>query len=187
MKLKHLLLAGVAAGAANMAMAASTGTITFDGLIVAESCNVSVDGSGTVVKLPTVKVADFADGVNTKPVGPYDFNLNFTDCGAALAERGFTLTLTPVGYAGTGNNYLKNTDISSTGATNVGIQLGYGTIASSPINFNGTSDTPTTVHKTLSNGTLTIPFQAQYVPIDTSEAVGPGKVVSSLDWTINYQ
>lgn len=39
-------------------------------------------------------------------VGPYDFNLNFTDCGAALAERGFTLTLTPVGYAGTGNNYL---------------------------------------------------------------------------------
>lgn len=82
-------------------------------------------------------------------VGPYDFNLNFTDCGAALAERGFTLTLTPVGYAGTGNNYLKNTDISSTGATNVGIQLGYGTIASSPINFNGTSDTPTIVHKTL--------------------------------------
>ena len=60
-------------------------------------------------------------------VGPYDFNLNFTDCGAALAERGFTLTLTPVGYAGTSNNYLKNTDISSTGATNVGIQLGYGT------------------------------------------------------------
>ena len=180
MKLKHVLLAGIAAGAANMAMA-NTGTITFNGEIVNDTCTITVDnGSSTTVTLPTVQSANLVSSGDT--TGTTDFNLYITNCGAAVDARGITLTLTdPNNFDAINNNLLKNI-ATGTAATNVGIQLATGTAFATPIDFAGTSHTTVTYATT--DGAVTVPFSARYYATGTATA---GAVSSTLGWTINYQ
>lgn len=184
MKLKHLLLAGVAAGAANMAMA-TTGTITFNGQVVADSCKVTVDGTtGTVVTLPTVKTSDLSsDGA---VAGKTPFTLYIKECGDAVVARGITLSLTdPNNFDGTNNNLLKN-KLTSSQATNVGIQLADESSSSTDINFNGNPNTRDITGANITNGEATLPLSASYKSTSVAGAT-PGAVTSELTWTITYK
>lgn len=180
MKLKQILLAGVAAGAANMAMA-TTGTITFNGEVVTDTCAITVDGaSSTMVTLPTVQASSLNESAKT--AGTTNFSLYIKNCGAAVDARGLTLTFTdPNGFDTTNTNLLKNT-ASTTPATNVGIELATGSDFTAPIAFAGAAYT-TPTHLT-ATGAVTLPFSARYYATDVATA---GAVTSTLGWTINYQ
>ena len=180
MKLKQILLAGIAAGAANMAMA-TTGTITFNGEIVTDTCAVSVDGaSSTIVTLPTVQTSSLnASGLST---GTTNFSLYVKNCGDAVDARGITLTFTdPNGFDTTNNNLLKNF-ATATPATNVGIELATGSDFAAAIVFAGAPYT-TPTHLT-SSGAVTLPFSARYTATGVATA---GAVSSTMDWTITYK
>ncbi|WP_180176739.1 MULTISPECIES: fimbrial protein [unclassified Acinetobacter] len=178
MKLKHLLLAGVAAGAANMAMAATSGTITFTGQVVADTCDIFVNGGpGTTVTLPTVQKNTLA--VSGNRVGQTDFTLNIMGCGAAVDARGITLTLTPNSYDTTNNDFLANT---ATGAApNVAIELSTGEgVSTSAIAFGGA---PYVTQPTISSGAASLDFSASYVATGVADA---GAVSHVLGWNIVY-
>ena len=179
MKLKHLLLAGVAAGAANMAMAATSGTITFTGQVVADTCDIFVNGGpGTTVTLPTVQKNTLAVSGNRE--GQTDFTLNITGCGAAVDARGITLTLTPNSYDTTNNNFLANT-ATGVAASNVAIELSTGAGAStSAIAFGGA---PYVTQPTISSGAASLDFSASYVATGVADA---GAVSHVLGWNIVY-
>ena len=183
MKLKQILLAGVAVGVANMAMAAE-GSITFDGQVVTDTCTLAVDGSAdSTVTLPTVLASDI-DGASA---GETPFKLNITNCDATAKTRGITLALTPTAgnLVGTASNLLKNT-AAVTPAGNVAIQLAaHGTTFSgNEIPFAaGTFETTPVLDE---SGAVQVPFLARYVEVEAASTPTAGKVSHILNWTITY-
>ena len=181
MKLKHLLVAGLALGATHMAMAA-TGAIEFTGQVVADTCMLNVAEAGSTVRLPTVQASTLA-AANSKS-GQIDFTLNIEGCGAAVDARGITLTLTPSEYAGTGDNFLANTAATEIAATNVAIELSkIEDTVISPIAFSGAPYTAQITGSNINNGEATLEFSASYV--ETGVAT-PGTVSHALGWSITY-
>ncbi|MDM1019188.1 fimbrial protein [Acinetobacter sp. VNK23] len=176
MKIKHLALAFVAMGAANMAMAAS-GTITFTGQVVQDTCTVAVNGSGANVVLPTVQASAFSTAGTT--AGNTPFTVNVTGCGSAVDTRGIKLTLSSTDFDATNNNLLENTATSGA-ATNVGIQIDETAVGD--IAFAGAPYDTATI--AMSSGAGSVALEARYMSTDTT--VTPGAVMAAMTWNVVY-
>ena len=177
MNIKHLSLALIAAASATVAMA-DTGTITFNGLVVADTCVTALTGgaSATAVTLPTVQTTALAAANNIAGYTP--FSLDVTGCDATAATRGIHYTLTPSAYA-SNNNLLANT--SGAGfATNVGVEILEGATA---IAFAGAPHQTDDV--TLNSGAGSVSLAAQYKATGPTPATA-GTVISALNWTLVY-
>lgn len=179
MNIKHLSLALIAAASATVAMA-DTGTITFNGLVVADTCTTTLTGgaSATAVTLPTVPTTALAAANNIAGYTP--FSLSVTGCDATAATRGIRYTLTPSAYA-SNNNLLANT--SGAGfATNVGVEILEGTTPT-PIQFAGAAHQTNNVN--LTSGVGSVSLAAQYKATGPTPATA-GTVTSVLNWTLVY-
>ncbi|WP_371972093.1 fimbrial protein [Acinetobacter sp. AL9] len=171
MKLKHLLLAGIAAGAANMAMAVET--ITFQGDIAANTCTVQVNSQASpTVTLPTVGTVDL--GSSGKTAGATPFTVNLIGCVATADD----VQVRFVAHTEAGANL--GLDSTST-AGNVVVQLLEGYAGGSPINFSG--GVAVTSRKTTESGAASFPLTAQYYATGVASA---GTVQAIADYEVIY-
>ena len=176
MNIKHLSLALIAAASATVAMA-DTGTITFNGLVVADTCTTTLTGgaSATAVTLPTVPTTALAVTGNT--AGQTPFSLSVAGCNATAATRGIHYTLTPSAYFGF--DAINNSLLAITGtATNVGVEILEG---ATPIAFVGAAHQ--TPNVTLTSGAGSVSLAARYKATGAATA---GTVTSVLGWTLVY-
>ncbi|MGD9699985.1 fimbrial protein [Acinetobacter sp.] len=201
MKLKQILLAGIAAGAANIAMA-TTGTITFNGQVVASTCAVTVDNSASAtatVTLPTVNNVDL-NGTG-KTAGDTHFTINVTDC-TAISTPLITSIKTRFLARNVTGAYLANTAAASA-ATNVAIELLEDTGVVGSVNVPGASDSTATntrldfttgyaesgtklLADAIDSNVVKFPFVARYVATDVAGA-GAGAVQAIVDYELAYQ
>ena len=174
MNIKHLSLALIAAASANVAMA-DTGTITFNGLVVADTCVTALTGgaSATAVTLPTVQTTALAAANNIAGYTP--FSLSVTSCDATAATRGIQYTLTPSAYHTNNNSLLDNTGT----ANNVGVEILEGATA---IAFAGAPKQTSNVTPD-GSGAGSVSLAAQYKATGAATA---GTVTSVLNWTLVY-
>ena len=189
MKLKQILLVGIAAGAANMAMA-NTGTITFSGQVVASTCAVTVDNSAsasTTVTLPTVNNVDL-NGTG-KTAGDTHFTINVTDCTAIDTPPITSIKTRFLAQDADGANLANTAGIGS--ATNVAIQLledtgVIGSTGDTALNFTtGYAESGTQpLADATGSGVVQFPFVARYIATDAATA---GTVQAIVDYELVYQ
>lgn len=166
-------------GAAHMANAASTGTITFEGELTASTCKVTIDGtdaSATIV-LPTVGINSLAAAGEV--TGRTGFNMALSECegtlqtASAFFEGGYNVD------AVTGR--LKN----MTGdATNVSLQLLDSSNSDAVIKAGDTSQVLGTTYVDVSTGSANLPYSVQYY---AEKATTAGTVVSNVTYSLQYK
>lgn len=166
-------------GSVNLAQAVSTGTITFNGKLTANTCDVSVNGQGAnaTVVLPTVGTNQL-DAAG-KTAGRTNFNMALTNCSGTLTtasayfEAGPTVDLV--------NGRLNNTTGT---ATDVSLQLRDGSNAAQDVIKVGDSSQRTnTTYLSISSGSAVLPYEVEYY---ANAATGAGTVVSSVVYSIQY-
>lgn len=156
---------------------ANTGTITFNGELTTNTCNVSVNGGSAsdTVTLPTVSegMLDTAG----KTAGQTRFTLGLSGCSGSL------LTASAYFEAGTGVN--GDGRLVSTGsAKNVDLQLRDGSNAGAVIKAGSTGQVSDTHYVALASGAASLPYTAEYYA--TGKAVA-GNVKSSVTYSIQYK
>jgi major type 1 subunit fimbrin (pilin) len=164
---------GFAALAPLGAQAASTGTINVTGKVLADTCTITVNGSGaSTVALPTVMTAAFTAVGTVAGTTPFTVALTGCDPNTASAQMGFNGTNID---SSTGN--LKNTAASG---SNVEVQLLNN--SSAAINTSTNANAPTI---TVVSGAGSAALKAQYIA--TTAATTAGLVTSSVGFTLTYQ
>lgn len=194
MTLNSTLLAtalAVACGAlalAPVAKAADSGTITFNGQVVTNTCNVNGGTSSFTVTLPNVQTS----ALTTNGVGAYGasataFTLNLTGCPVyATAIKVGAQFYSATNADATVLGGLKNT--SGTGyATGVDVQLLDNTNTAFTIGTAApTGNANVTDQVAVSNsGTATLNYKAQYYVANAAPTAGT--VSTSVQYVINYQ
>lgn len=178
MKKVTLALSVMAAlGIANLAQAASTGTITFNGELTASTCDVSVEGQGpdATVVLPTLgtNVLD----TPSKTAGDTRFVMALTNCAGTLQtasayfEDGATVNA-------------QGRLINSGTATNVDLQLLDGSGSRGVINVGSGTQATTTTYVDTSTGSASLPYDVRYF---ATAATTAGTVVSSVVYSLQYK
>lgn len=173
-KLLSVIFGGLSVCA--MPALANTGTITFDGSITSNTCNTTVNGSGTnTVTLPPVSADLLANSGDV--AGLSGFTIDLSGCtgslqtASAFFEPGATV----------------NTDgrLTTAGtATNVDIQLLDGSNANAPIVAGNTNQVNGNSYVSLSSGTASLPYAARYYA--TGQA-GAGDLTTSVTYSIQYK
>lgn len=179
-KLAFIASLATAFGAANIAQAASTGTITFNGELTANTCDVVVDGQGAdaTVVLPTEGTSLL--NAATKTAGETGFVMALNNCSGTLETASAFFEAGSSVDAVTGR--LKN--MSGT-ATNVSLQL---LDASSPsravIQAGNQNQVTNTTYVDVSSGSANLPYAVRYYAEAPTTA---GSVVSNVVYSIQYQ
>ncbi|CAI1665586.1 fimbrial protein [Serratia fonticola] len=167
-------------GSVGMAQAASTGTITFEGELTANTCDVVVDGQNAdaTVILPTVSTSQLQDAANT--AGDTSFVMALSNCSGTLETASAFFQAGASVDAVTGR--LMN---MGAGATNVSLQLLDG---SSPtqevIKVGSPEQVGAMTYKTVTGGSTTLPYIVRYYAEAPTTA---GTVVSNVVYSIQYQ
>ncbi|MDM0020135.1 fimbrial protein [Variovorax saccharolyticus] len=179
--MKKILLSTLVAGASVFAVSAhASGTINFDGELVAQTCDTNVNGVPTpsiaTVSLPHVSVAALTAAGQV--AGQTRFTIGLNNCvgtlttAAAYFENGATVhtsgRLINTAAAGAGNVQLQLVDSGSNAAIVAG----------------DSSQRTNNTHGTIVGGALSLPYGVQYY---ATGATTPGNVVSSVTYTIDYQ
>lgn len=180
--MKKIVLTAVAAMmmSSGLAHAASTGTITFNGQLNSNTCDVIVDGQAAdaTVVLPTIGTNQLATSGET--AGDTSFSMALTNCAGTLqtASAFFEAGATVDSVTG------RLTNNAGT-ATNVSLQL---LDASSPsravIAVGNQSQVTGTTYVNVSSGSANLPYVVRYFADGETTA---GSVVSSVVYSIQYQ
>lgn len=162
------------------AQAASTGTITFNGLLTANTCDVSVAGqtADATVVLPTISINQLTAA--TKTAGRTGFDMALTNCAGTLQ------TASAFFEAGSSVDVTTGRLHNMTGtATNVDLQLRDGTSASQAvIQAGNTNQVTNTSYVDVSSGTATLPYAVEYY---ANGATTAGTVISNVVYSIQYK
>ncbi|ERK13380.1 type 1 fimbrial major subunit FimA [Serratia fonticola] len=182
MKIKSLV-AGIAAvislaGVANAATVTTVngGPIHFKGEVVNAACAVDAGSIGQTVQLGQVKTTSLAAaGDVSSTIG---FNIQLNDCDSTVA------TQAAVAFSGTAVNATYPTALALQGsaagnATNVGVQILDRT--GTALAVDGATFSAAT---TLSDGTVTVPFQARYIATGVATA---GIANADATFKVQYQ
>ncbi|MBC3378699.1 type 1 fimbrial protein [Serratia fonticola] len=167
-------------GTVGMAQAASTGTITFNGELTANTCDVVVDGQGAdaTVVLPTVGTNQLQTAART--AGDTGFVMALNNCSGTLE------TASAFFEAGASVDTVTGrlANLSGT-ATNVSLQLLDGSSPSLAVIKAGSSDQVNTMtYKDVSAGSTTLPYIVRYYAENATTA---GTVISNVVYSIQYQ
>lgn len=159
--------------------AASTGTITFNGLLTATTCNVVVDNQteDATVTLPTLGTNVLDE--SGKTAGRTRFNMALTQCTGALRTASAFFQDGATVDSDTGR-------LNSSGtAENVQLQLRDGTgAARSVIKVGDPSQVDTTRYVSIASASANLPYSVEYYATDATTA---GTVVSSVVYNIQYK
>lgn len=182
--MKKIILSTLVASASVLAFSAhASGRINFDGEVVAQTCNVTVNGQattlvpGTNVSLPHVTQGALANVGDV--AGETRFTIGLRDC---LATPGTAAAFFEQGPTVDGSGRLKNMTVG--GADNVQLQLLDVDGNNAPINVGDASQRTNNVHGTISGGAVDLPYGVRYYAAGASTA---GLVTSSVTYTIDYQ
>ncbi|CAM7535891.1 MULTISPECIES: fimbrial protein [Citrobacter] len=115
--LTSLFVSSVLAGAAMPALAVDTGTVTFNGKIIPDSCAVDVNGTSTNGTVTFNNLSQTAFGADKKVGDSQSFAIILTECDAAIANLNIKFDGTRV--AGYGEEVLQPTGT----ATNLGVRM----------------------------------------------------------------
>jgi major type 1 subunit fimbrin (pilin) len=180
--MKKLVIAAsivAALGSLSAAQAASTGTITFNGKLTANTCEVFIDGAAAdaTVVLPTVGINTLTTAGDT--TGRTDFNMMLNDCEDSLR------TASAFFQAGSSVDALTGRLNNMTGtATNVQLQLRDGSSSSQAVIAAGnTNQTLNTTYVDVSSGSANLPYSIEYYATDATTA---GTVISSIVYNLQY-
>lgn len=163
-----------------LSLAASTGTITFNGELTANTCEVTVDGQAAdaVVVLPTVGINQLQTVART--AGDTGFVMLLNNCAGTLQtasaffQAGTTVDIVTGRLKNIGGN-----------ANNVSLQLLDGSSASTSVIQVGAQDQRiNTVYKSIANGSASLPYIVRYY---AEAPVTAGTVVSNVVYSIQYQ
>lgn len=186
---KLVIAASLAAlfASVNGAQAASTGTIQFEGLLTATTCDVTVDGQGpdATIVLPTMGINQL--NAAGKTGGKTGFNMALSNCegtlktASAFFEAGPTVDLT----TGRLKNTLSGGSGDDTAATQVSLQLLDGSSASyAPIQAGNTNQIVNTTYVDIASGSANLPYAVQYYADNATTA---GKVASQVVYSLQYK
>ncbi|MEX1842741.1 type 1 fimbrial protein [Enterobacter cloacae] len=173
-------------GVSGLAQAASTGTINFEGLLTATTCDVNVDGQGpdATVVLPTMGVSQLASAGQTG--GKTGFNMSLSNCAGTLKTASAFFEAGPTVDLVTGR--LKNTFVGSgddAAATNVSLQLLDGSSASyAAIQAGNANQVTSTTYVDIASGSANLPYAVQYY---ADAATTAGKVASQVVYSLQYK
>lgn len=177
MKTSTILFTTLAAASALASQLASadptTGTITFTGALVADTCVVNTGANNIQVTLPSVETSTLTSAGQTG--GNTPFAISLTGCSPQVPVRALFSGSNVISSSG----HLQNNGL----ATNVDLQLLNS--ASQPIALNG-ADGPTqgdTLQQTDSTGAATLNYMARYF---ATGATGAGSVNSNVTYQIIY-
>jgi major type 1 subunit fimbrin (pilin) len=180
--MKKVIIAAsiVAALASVSAQAASTGTITFNGLLTSSTCDVTVAGQGAdaLVVLPTIGTNQLTGPTQT--AGRTGFNMALKDCAGTLK------TASAFFEAGSSVDVTTGRLHNMTGtATNVDLQLRDASSASqAAIQAGNTNQIVNTTYVDVSSGSATLPYAVEYY---ANGATTAGTVVSSVVYSLQYK
>ncbi|MBA1197009.1 type 1 fimbrial protein [Pseudomonas plecoglossicida] len=163
----------IAASGAQIAIA-SDGTINFEGVITSQTCTINSPPTVVLPKIP----AGALKGVEGGTAGLVDFTVDLTACtGSATTAAAFF-----EGGAGVdvGTGHLLNTGTAS----GVEMQL-VDTVASKAIRAGDAAQMTETTQNDVSSGAVSMNYGVQYIA--TSATPGPGTVIGSVTYSINYQ
>ena len=178
--IKLTLCAMALAAASTSALAVSQGTVTFNGLLTAETCEIEANSVNRQVQLPQVATATLN---NAGEAGSTRFELSVENCPTGISN--VAAHFEAIGTTGsvdlaTGNLTNQSTDAAA--ATNVQVRLYNpdGTVL--PVGSTGSSvpiDRPTPT----SNGTATMYYAGGYY---TSGGATEGPVYAQVRYTLAY-
>ncbi|WP_058910084.1 fimbrial protein [Entomohabitans teleogrylli] len=189
MKMKHFFLSALMSSSllSVSAIAADTGTITFNGSVTDTTCKVDIGGSGAdgTVNLPPVSTTALNTPGNT--VGKTRFTLQLSDCsGAALSTATAKAFFQPGNSVDSATGRLLN-QAGGGAATNVSLQLRDGQ-DDTVINAGAASQTTHTAGfvdiSGADIGTASLPYFVEYYAEGSASA---GAVTSQVTYNIIYQ
>ena len=170
-------------GSVGMAQAASTGTITFNGELTANTCDVVVNGqtADATVVLPTVGVNQLDSA--TKTTGDTGFVMALNNCSDTLQTASAFFVFFEAGASVDSlTGRLKN---RAGTASNVSLQLLDGSSASQAVIQAGNANQViNTTYKDVSGGSTTLPYTVRYYAEAPTTA---GTVISNVVYSIHYQ
>lgn len=183
MNLKHTLLAAglaiVCGAIAPTALAVQggspDGTITINGLVVANSCVVNANGTGTnnaTVTLPTVYTGALSAAGNV--AGKTGFSISVSGCDPNLSN---------VSTYWSGANVQTDGNLKNTAATN-NVEVQLLNAGGTAMTLNGAQGSQGSQVVSLSGGAATLNYSAQYY---ATAAATPGRVGSTVSFTLVYQ
>lgn len=157
---------------------ANNGTITFNGEVTANTCNVSVDGgnASNTVKLPTVSEASLATAGKT--AGRTNFNMSLSGCTGTLKTAS---AFFEAGADVNGDGRLNNTGTAKL----VNIQLRDGSNSDAVIQAGNGNQIANTKYVTINTaGTTSLRYSAEYYATGKATA---GTVLSKVNYSIQYK
>ncbi|MFT4246988.1 MAG: fimbrial protein [Pseudomonas sp.] len=157
------------------APAYAANTITFQGEVSEQTCEVTVNGtaSSPIVLLPTVSTTDLAASGDT--AGQTPFEVGVTGCTAAT-------TATTITTVFVGNNVADTGNLTNTGtATNVEVQVL--DTASAVIDFSSTYEGDADITLAAGDTAASATYNVQYYATGASTA---GTVSASLQYAVSY-
>ncbi len=167
-------------GTVGMAQAASTGTITFNGELTANTCDVVVDGqdADAIVVLPTVSTSQLQTA--TRTAGDTGFVMALSNCAGTLE------TASAFFQAGASVDAVTGRLLNTTGgATNVSLQLLDASSPTQAVIKAGSQDQVTAMtYQRVTSGSATLPYIVRYYAEAPTTA---GTVVSNVVYSIQYQ
>lgn len=167
-------------GSVGMAQAASTGTITFNGELTANTCDVVVDGqqADATVILPTVSTSQLQTA--TRTAGDTGFVMALSNCAGTLE------TASAFFQAGASVDAVTGRLLNTTGgATNVSLQLLDASSPTQAVIKAGSQDQVTAMtYQDVTGGSATLPYIVRYYAEAPTTA---GTVVSNVVYSIQYQ
>ncbi|MDE1529362.1 fimbrial protein [Pseudomonas carnis] len=163
-----LLLAFTASLGAPVAFAATTGTLTFQGVVNAGTCNLIAGDVNRTITLPPVKVSDF-DSADS--AGEHDFELA-ADCDSDVKNVIFQFAGTP--SAG-------NAELFANTGTSGGTALWLASAGIIPANGTEAQRSRTVA---TSSSKAVLPLKAAYHK--TGEAISHGTLASAVTVSITY-
>lgn len=173
--MKKIILAASALALGSVAAHAADGTVTINGKVTDQTCEVSANSQDITVTLPTVGVGSLATAGTT--AGRTPFTINLENCKAGQVSAFFE----PGGNVDAASGRLNNTG----GASNVQVQLLSDSSVVIPVLANAAQAAVTTKATVANDGeAAALNYYAEYYATGAATA---GNVATSVQYTINYQ
>jgi len=155
-------------------------TVTFEGRITDQTCNVTVSGSDSdvIVKLPTVHQSVFTAATPTAGLTP--FAVAISGCNEAAAGENFKVVFKATSPEA--NGALKNTG----NAQNVGVQLTQNEDGTAPLDLSDLTKSFITLTLPAGSKSATQQMAAQYIQVDSTQDVKAGQVKASVEYVLDY-
>lgn len=163
--------------------AASTGTITFDGLVTDTTCDVDVEGQGAdaTVTLPTVPATELAAAGQT--TGRTNFNISLSNCTVGSQGENTVSAFFQTG-ATVDNSTGRLKQTTTTGATNVSLRLLDGTNSNIIFVGNQTQTTTNFFGQIQPGAQIILPYSVEYYAEGVATS---GVVTSSVTYNLQYK